>query len=529
MDTDAHFSPRTPRVALPARAPQRECDFLAHDYTFLNRRAKITAASGGIDWEFHGHGGLWLDQLHYLRYFDAVEPTLRPHAMRAIASWLEAWADHVASHPATKALHPPYNASERAFSLGRFLARHPETQGTELAALAQRVIARDLDYVARNLEFHLDGNHLLKNLLSLAWGACLFDGHAAARWRSVAGRQLPRALAQQVLADGMHYERSPMYHNNALVDLLDVVNVMKDGAAREVLVGFARRMLAAAAMLTHPDGNIAFFNDSALDGLPPSRTVIGYGHALCGTPDPVTSLPDAGFYLLDAGEHAYVVADAGALGPDEQMGHAHSDAFSFEMSAYGERVLVNTGTSTYYDLPYRDYERSADAHNTVTVPGGVQADHWSFFRVAERARPREVSFAGSGLRGGTALSGELPLLGDRPRLTHRREFKASAAGTLSIADRVAPAIAGAVANFHFAPQVRVASGVGGRTWTATLASGRRVSLEVADGDAELAACEVATRFNSRVPSRRLGVRLAGGAGASRSLVAISTPASVQGT
>ena len=75
---------------------------------------------------------------------------------------------------------------------------------------------------------------------------------------------------------------------------------------------------------------------------------------------------------------------------DEQPGHAHADTLSFELSIHGRRVIVNTGASTYEAGEQRAAERGTAAHNTVRVDGQNSSEVWSAFRVARRARVRNV-------------------------------------------------------------------------------------------------------------------------------------------
>ena len=75
---------------------------------------------------------------------------------------------------------------------------------------------------------------------------------------------LDRELSEQVLADGGHFERSPMYHARItyLLQLLVATGIDElVSRAEEPLA----RMRAALALLCHPDGEIALLNDSALE------------------------------------------------------------------------------------------------------------------------------------------------------------------------------------------------------------------------------------------------------------------------
>ncbi len=496
-----------PAVRIPL-LPRWQADIpvalFSHYYRFLNRQASIRdEATGKVDWEYAAEGGLWLDNLHYLRYWDALGPHLSAEEEGQLLLWLQDWAEHLSRASRSKALHPPYNASERAYSLGRFLLSHAPLGNAELDDLVKLVIARDLNYVAAQLEFHLGGNHLLKNLMSLAWGVCVFEGDDARRWQAILDRELDEELGRQILADGFHYERSPMYHNIALLDLLDVINVAPDGPARDRLVTLARAMLAATRLVTHADGEIAFFNDCALDTCPRAADIINYGEALCGAIDTAASLPAAGLYAFAAGEYMHGVAKFGLLGPDEQMGHVHSDLFSFEISVKGRMLFVNSGTSTYYDQPFRNKERSDAAHNTVVLPGYLQCQHWSNFRVAARTWPVDVRFESSADEG-VMLSGAVELLGDAPRPRFARRLQAGPSGTLVIVDTLTASRSIACSHFHLDPDARiVAVDEELRQVFLALSDGQKISLQYSGGSLAIEDCLVSRRFNSRRSSRKL--------------------------
>jgi uncharacterized heparinase superfamily protein len=476
----------------------------SHSYRFLNRPATIRdEASGKVDWEYAGEGGLWLDNLHYMRYWDGLGAQLSIEDEANLLRWLKDWVEHLVGTPNSKALNPPYNASERAYSLGRFLLTREALANTELDSLIKLIIARDLNFVASRLEFHLGGNHLLKNLMALAWGTCLFEGEDAKRWQRILDRELHGELDRQILSDGLHYERSPMYHNIALHDLLDVINLARDGPVRDSLVSLARAMTAATKLVTHADGEIAFFNDCALDSCPRSEGIIEYSEVLCGGIDTPQALPVAGIYSLEAGDAMKIVTKFGPLGPGEQMGHAHADLFSFELSVNDRMVFVNSGTSTYYDQPFRDNERAGGAHNTVVVPGYVQCHHWSYFRVASRTQPTNVSFESSAEQGAT-LSGMVELLGNAPRPILMRKIKANLSGSFVITDAVAASYPSACSIFHLHPDVSIIS-IDDERRSVVLGNsdGQMISFEYSSGSLAIEDCLISRRFNERQPSRKL--------------------------
>jgi hypothetical protein len=75
------------------------------------------------------------------------------------------------------------------------------------------------------------------------------------------------------------------------------------------------------------------------------------------------------------------------VGPAYIPGHAHADTLSFELSWNTQRVLTNSGTSSYQVGTQRAWERSTAAHNTVEIDTENSSEVWSSFRVGRRARP----------------------------------------------------------------------------------------------------------------------------------------------
>jgi uncharacterized heparinase superfamily protein len=71
----------------------------------------------------------------------------------------------------------------------------------------------------------------------------------------------------------------------------------------------------------------------------------------------VTHLIDSGYIRFNS-NNATGLLDVAPIGPNYLPGHAHADTLSFELSLFGQRLLVNSGTSEYGITKVRQYERS---------------------------------------------------------------------------------------------------------------------------------------------------------------------------
>jgi uncharacterized heparinase superfamily protein len=334
-------------------------------------------------------------QIHYFDYLN--DPNRSDPWKRAIVS------DWIANNP--RALGDGWTAypvSLRIVNWIKFFVRLAPTTIEERfgASLYEQAL-----WLEKNLELHILANHYLKNAKALLFAGMYFEGVDADRWRDVGLRIFLSELDEQFLADGGHYERSPMYHAISLEDILDVYNYLHTGARPEnarVLETLRARAVAGldfmSAMLL-PDGASPLFNDSSNDvGSSPmelfayARTVLGYERSHVPAGLLVRALASSGYYVIRDGTSALVI-DCGPLGPDYQPGHGHCDTLSYELVLNGERVVVDTGAFDYEPNEQRRYARGTAAHNTVQIDGAEQSEIWDVFRVARRAKPLAASLA----------------------------------------------------------------------------------------------------------------------------------------
>lgn len=359
-------------------------------FRFLNVEGTLDSSG---DWNRESWPKLWLYNLHY---FDDL---VSEGAMGRTGWHRELILRWAAENPPRCGVGwEPYPTSLRIVNWIKWVLA-----GNVLDASSRTSLSTQTRWLRKRLEVHLLGNHLWANAKALIFAGTYFRGREADAWRNRGLSILRRELDEQILADGGHFERSPMYHAILLEDLLDLVQlaglipgVIPDEEAvrwREKIP----QMFHWLQVMTHPDGGIAFFNDAAL-GVAPSYAALMRYARLLGEPIQENALallevlPESGYVRLESGA-AVLIADVGEVGPDYLPGHAHADTLSFELSLHGKRVLVNGGTSTYQSVEERLRERGTATHNTVEVNGTDSSEVWGSFRVARRARPDNVFWA----------------------------------------------------------------------------------------------------------------------------------------
>jgi uncharacterized heparinase superfamily protein len=411
-------------------------------FRFLNEGGTL-AAHG---WDDPALPKLWRYNQHYFDDLNAEGALARaPWHQALIVDWI------AANPPGHGSGWEPYPTSLRIVNWVKWaLAGH--TLDDDM----RHSLAVQTRWLSRRLEWHLLGNHLFANAKALVFAGLYFDGPEALGWLAKGAQILAREVPEQILPDGGQFELSPMYHALAVEDMLDLVNIARAFGREDLAESWRARlpaMLDWLAVMTHPDGELAFFNDTAIGIAPTGDRIIAYakslGFAPPTLPDGPQHLVASGYARLSAGQ-AVVIVDLAPIGPDYLPGHAHADTLSFEVSLQCKRVIVNSGTSVYGLGPERLRQRGTAAHSTLMLDGQDSSEVWSGFRVGRRARPRGVRVATDGpvqLAEG-AHDGYRHLSGAP---LHRREWQLCATGMV-LTDRVEGRGAHHIeVRFHLAP------------------------------------------------------------------------------
>lgn len=214
-------------------------------------------------------------------------------------------------------------------------------------------------------------------------------------------KRLEEQINLQVMRDGMHWEQSPMYHNEVLHCYLDTINIAnknninlnsdivcktKDLAYADLYMSKPnyhqpiqsdsddtdlRDMLTKAAYLLR-DGELKFRGYPYIDF--ESIWELGFNsleeYRKIQAIEPKYKsygFQDSGNYYMRSGwdeSDNYLYFHCGTLG----SGHGHADLLHFDIHAHGDSILTDSGRYTYVeDNEYRKYMKSCRAHNTTLV------------------------------------------------------------------------------------------------------------------------------------------------------------------
>lgn len=336
--------------------------------------------AGMPDWQRHGQQPamqLWQMNLHYMEYLEALDPT---ECLLLMRSWI------AANPPFTRqSWHDAWNSytlSLRSLVWMQRIAQVPELAQADIIAS----LATQIHFLERHLEQDLGGNHLIKNIKALIWASAFFDGPAAKRWHALGTRLLARELPRQILADGVHFERSPSYHAQVLADLLEIRHALGGDPAGLAIEDTLTAMTKAALALSHRDGGPALLGDAGM--------TMAYSPAECAQAYTKVTAEDAAqgqhFAFAEAGYFGIhnpdysLIADMGRVGPDDLPAHAHGDIGSFELSLGDQRFIVDQGVYEYVEGQRRDQSRASPSHNCLTIGGMSQADFFGAFRCGRR-------------------------------------------------------------------------------------------------------------------------------------------------
>jgi hypothetical protein len=250
----------------------------------------------------------------------------------------------------------------------------------------------------------------------------------ANKWQQLSLERLKKTARLQVMKDGMHWEQSPLYHNEVLFCYLRTVHLSKDNQIEihNLITEAARKMVYADLYMAKPNHHQPMKGDSdhfdlrdimttaAILFTDPCLKFGGYlsidfdnmwSFGINGV-DIYNQLPvekpknmsrgfeDSGNFFMRSGwdeNDLYLYFHCGQLGG----GHGHADLLHIDVHAYGKSFLTDLGRFNYSESqPLRLELKRPNAHNTTIVDGIDFTEclgTWEFGRIAAPLATKWVS------------------------------------------------------------------------------------------------------------------------------------------
>lgn len=455
-----------------------DCEALLKDeLLLLNERHKVDFTN----WSVSGKTThLWLFNFQYMEYLIPLAVRWRVSkdeayywkAKEILLGWIQCFEKESGD------AWNPYTISERLpnWLVTMELLEDRLSGDNSFRDKLEKSMYRQYKHLQVNQEKHLLGNHYFENLKALIIAAVLFDER---RNLEKYLRSFDGQIREQILEDGMHYERSFMYHKIIMEDILRVLAALKQVQGYRVreksyalVLG---KMLSCTLSFEGRIKRVPLFNDAgnnvaktvpALEAA--VRKILPEGYKVLGD---VKELPDAGYYRYEWGSVACII-DCGKIGPDYIPGHGHCDCLSYELYVDGTPFLVNSGTYQYQSSK-RHYFRSTRAHNCFTVNGSEQSQCWGEHRVAKRISKIKA------VREDKEFSGECLFWNG---IKARRNFQFSQ-GNVFVEDECDCGSDAVIQSYvHLAPDVEVIKRDKKRVLLRSKGQGHEVALEVLKGE-----------------------------------------------
>ena len=353
------------------------------NFHFLNESYNLF----DIGWDNKAVSKLWRYNLHYFEFL--LQDNIVGKHQEAICI-LDKWI--VENKFGNGTAWEPYPTSLRIISCVKW---HFKTEGlTETMVLS---LWNQTRWLAARPEYHLLGNHLFINAKALLFSCALFQLDENSKIYKKALKILNAELDEQFLADGAHFELSPMYHSLAMEDLLDLLSISSllpiSFPKNKIEEKFIAGMQWLKTMIYNNE-ELSHFNDCA-NGIAPKYSELKEYASRLGidfiiNEDKNLNYHSESGFIVYKNSNNHLIADVGHVGPTYLPGHAHADTLSFELAIQGQRIIVNSGTSVYGSSPERHRQRSTVAHSTIEIDDTNSSEVWSSFRVARRAIPFNI-------------------------------------------------------------------------------------------------------------------------------------------
>ena len=335
---------------------------------FLNQKHKLNHHK----WKYNSHSMLWnytLNYMHWLEFFLAEDiKNNNKNNLPVIENILLNWSKYKSDISMRS-----YPTSLRLLVWLKIFSFYKIKNKQLIKSFTFQYI-----YLKKNIEYELDANHLLENLISLYSCSKFLDIPIDIKKYE---DFLLKEIDNQFDKNELHYERSFAYHFS-IIPRLYLIYFLSDSSLRARI----KKILCSANHLLEKFSNkegVYLFHDatydmySQIDNLKKIILPFKYKNELNSI--------DSGYYLQER-ETFKLCIDIGNPSPSYQPGHYHCSMTSFIIDYLGKPFIIDTGVYEYYlDDVRRHLSRKTSSHNVMSINSREQSNIWSIFRLGNSA------------------------------------------------------------------------------------------------------------------------------------------------
>lgn len=290
----------------------RQSLFSNTDVKFLNQAGTIKTPA---DWNCASKPKLWLYNLHY---FDDLSSQGGAQRYTLHKYFIEKWISE--NPPCSGNGWEPYPISLRLVNWVKWCSVQPQVSPKHLQSMLEQA-----NVLTQQLEYHILGNHLFANAKALTFVGAYLQGENSAQLLEQGVKLLNEELDEQFLADGAHFELSPMYHEILLWDLLELIDLAMTSNRSELTdclpkwTAIAEKALNWLSSMIHDDGEVSFFNDAAIGVAMQPQQIFSYARKLGLSHDKIDErliTNHASGYSRVSYETYTIIFDHANVGPD---------------------------------------------------------------------------------------------------------------------------------------------------------------------------------------------------------------------
>lgn len=347
-----------------------------------------------LAWDNSIMSHLWSFNLHYLEYLIPLAIKYKQSCNKNyLRKWIEIMSFWLQKAENSHDFFEPYTISMRIPNILICMeVLRNELNETSLEQEIYKSIYKQYKYLTVNQEQALLANHYLENLKTIVISSLAFNElDIYHKYFDLFLRQLD----EQILPDGLHFERSLMYHKMVLEGIFRVLKVLRStGHAldAEKLISSINSMADILERLERGFDRIPLFNDAGNNVSKGTASLLAAARTYCGWKKTDINLNTeylySGYCRFDH-INCSLIFDCGEIGPRYMGGHSHNDCMSFELAVNGKILFTNSGTGQYQGN-MRSFFRSTAAHNTIMIDHREQSELWGEHRVGRRIKDVKI-------------------------------------------------------------------------------------------------------------------------------------------